>query len=123
MTNNQRRLGCIALPMQLPLNTEPTPFTLTLPPMTHLLDVVVKEGIPILHFWFWENSCRVFRTGNSVMFTPNEKLTMLIWQPPSRYSGPMGVYLKSFVVNESIVHLFDLTRYNHATGEVLGVVS
>lgn len=121
MNNDQRRLGCVLLPLHLQdKKGEPLPFELSLPPMAHLLGVVVKGDIVQLHFWFWEKKCRVIRNVNTVSFVPSEKMTMLIWEPPNRYSGPIGTYIDSFVIKGGIAHLFDITRYNHETGEVIG---
>jgi hypothetical protein len=91
-----------------------------LPPLTHLLNVVVTNGTPFLYFWYWEQKTTVRRQGSGVIFVPSEPVWFLFWFPGDPYSGALGTFLQSVPLNGVVGHLFDLTRYNDATGEVVG---
>lgn len=116
-----RKLGRIQIaPQLLKPDEEPIPFQVQVPVMTHILDIVETGGYFYLHFWYWGGKTRIVPQGRSVRWEPYEVLTLLQWHQGRRYSGPLGTLLKTVQVNGEVTHFFDLTRYNDATGEILG---
>lgn len=116
-----RKLGRIQIaPQPLMPNEEPIPFKIRVPVQTHILDIVEDGGFFYLHFWYWGGKTKLIREGRSVRWEPYEEMTLLQWRQGFSYSGPFGVLLKSLLVKGEITHFFDLTRYNDATGEILG---
>jgi hypothetical protein len=116
-----RKLGRIQIaPQQLMKDEEPIPFDIQLPVLSHILDIVRTGDFFYLHFWYWGSKSKVILQGRSARWEPYETLTLLQWHQGRRYSGPIGTFLKTVQVDGEVTHFFDLTRYNDATGEVLG---
>jgi hypothetical protein len=106
-----RRLGRakLAVPEGEP-GSEPVPFQIHLPPLAHFLNLTVSRGQAYL------------QEGKNFRFDPYEVHTLLWWFQGDRYSGPIGTFLQTLEMNGIVGHVFDMTRYNDATGEVMGTV-
>jgi hypothetical protein len=118
-----RRLGRVklAVPEGEP-GSEPLPFEIHLPPLSHFLNLTVSRGQAYLHYWYWAHRTKIVQVGKDFRFDPYEVHTLLWWFQGDRYSGPIGTFLQTLEMNGIVGHVFDLTRYNDATGEVLGKV-